>query len=233
MQESHSDFNIWERLNENLVYIKDYINQNLNKENSYNIGFSNSDLSPITDSSVVVSRSKEFIINNKKQILSFLSKLLGLSVSALVTYFLFKWLIKTLDPTNEDKVSSKQRADRIMKQVGIKNLDLNDYELCIASNIVLPHNIDCSWEDIGGLEHIINDLRETVIYPLKNFETSFTSGLDSSNQTANNIITRRSRLIQPPKGVLLFGVSFKLKLIYLILEFLNNLLNSRLVTRKQ
>ena len=145
--------------------------------------------------------SKEFIINNKQQILSFLSKLLGISVSAVVSYFFFKWLIKTRDPTNEDKVYSKQRADRIMSQIGIKNLDLNEYELCIASNIVLPHNIDCSWQDIGGLEHVINDLRETVIYPLKNFETSF--------ETASNIIIRRSRLIQPPKGVLLFGVSLE------------------------
>ena len=220
MQVSDGDFNIWDRLNENLTYIKEYINQNLNQNTNLDIGFSKTDLTQMGEQSGAISKinksisssasiSKEFIINNKQQILSFLSKLLGISVSAVVSYFFFKWLIKTLDPTNEDKVYSKQRADRIMNQIGIKNLDLNEYELCIASNIVLPHNIDCSWQDIGGLEHVISDLRETVIYPLKNFETSFSDALNNPNQTASNIIIRRSRLIQPPKGVLLFGVSLE------------------------
>lgn len=90
-----------------------------------------------------------------------------------------------------------------MKELGVKNLELNEYELCIASNLVLPKNIDCSWEDIGGLEHIIEDLKETVIYPLQNFNASNT-GIKNSLATAN-AIGKRSKLIQPPKGVLLFG----------------------------
>jgi SpoVK/Ycf46/Vps4 family AAA+-type ATPase len=143
--------------------------------------------------------SKEFIQNNRKQIVSILSRLLGLTFSAAISYFLFKWLMKNLDPTNADKLSAKTRAEKILKEIGLnKNIDLNEYELCIASNIVLPTSIECSWQDIGGLEHIINDLRETVIYPLKNFETELSSNVTNLNK--QQIISKRSRLIQPPKG---------------------------------
>ena len=156
---------------------------------------------------------REFFKQNKRALLVLLSRLLGLTVSGVASYFMFKWLIKSLDPTNEEKVSSKQRADKIMKLIGLSNLELNDYELCIASNIILPHNIDCSWQDIGGLEDIISDLRETVIYPLKNFDTSTRSSAEnnalpstsSSAMLRDTLISKRSRLIQPPKGVLLFG----------------------------
>ena len=149
---------------------------------------------------------KEFLQANKRTILLMLRGLLGFSLSALASYYLMKLLIKNLDPTNEEKVSSKARADKIMKLIGLKNLELNDYELHIASNIILPNNIDCSWQEIGGLENIISDLRETVIYPLKNFDTTNDNNTASSNAIIrDNIINKRSRLVQPPKGVLLFG----------------------------
>jgi SpoVK/Ycf46/Vps4 family AAA+-type ATPase len=148
--------------------------------------------------------SKHFIANNQKQILSLLGKLLGLSISAATAYFLTKWLLKSLDPTSEDKLVATKRAERILKQLGLTNVELNEYELLIASNIIMPENIDCSWQDIGGLEHLIDDLRETVIYPLKDFDAYYNR---SSVNSVNSLINKRSRLIQPPKGVLLFGVN--------------------------
>jgi SpoVK/Ycf46/Vps4 family AAA+-type ATPase len=93
-----------------------------------------------------------------------------------------------MDPTSGEKKSAKQRAERLLKEIGIADIELNEYELIIASNIIAPHHIDVSWEDIGGLDDVITDLKETVIYPLK----------ATLNQS-------RSRLIQAPKGVLLFG----------------------------
>ena len=59
---------------------------------------------------------------------------------------------------------------------------------------------------IFRLFHLIDDLRETVIYPLKDFESY-------SNLTSNsisNLLQNRSKLVQPPKGVLLYGVSEKI-----------------------
>ena len=157
--------------------------------------------------SAASSSLKDFFQANKTVILKMLSALLGLSTSALAAYFFMKLLVKNLDPTNEEKVNSKARAEKIMKLIGLNSLELNDYELCIASNIILPPNIDCSWQDIGGLDHIISDLRETVIYPLKDFETLPNNGIPWSDTSLirENIIKKRSRLIQPPKGVLLFG----------------------------
>ena len=148
--------------------------------------------------------TNELIANNRHQIASLLSKLVGLTLGATMTYFLFKWLMKNLDPTNNDKLGAIARAEKIMKELGCKNLELNEYELCIASNIVVPKNIDCSWQDIGGIDHIIDDLRETVIYPLKYFNTA-PSSLRNDSASTSNVINKRSKLIQPPKGVLLFG----------------------------
>lgn len=143
--------------------------------------------------------SIDYIKANQKQIISILARLLGLTISAATTYFLMKWLMKNLDPTNSDKQAAKNRAEKIIKLVGMSDLDLNEHELFIASNLILPQDIDCSWSDIGGLDHIIDDLRLSVIYPLKNLDN-----FSNSNPSIN----RRSKLVQAPKGVLLFGVIF-------------------------
>jgi len=60
--------------------------------------------------------------------------------------------------------------------------------LALASNLVNPSSIRVGFDDVGGLDDVINDLGESVILPLKN-ENLFKS----------------SKLLQPPKGVLLYG----------------------------
>lgn len=60
---------------------------------------------------------------------------------------------------------------------------LTDYELCIASNLVDPLTLVVDWEDIGGLEATIREIRDSVIIPFKHRERFTKSGL-----------------IQPPKG---------------------------------
>jgi hypothetical protein len=129
--------------------------------------------------------TKDFIGNNRQDLI----RIFGITVSAAMSYYAFKWLINAMDPTNNEKQVAKKKADKLLNEIGISNIELNEYELLIASNIVAPHNIDCTWEDIGGLDNLIEDLRETVIYPLKN----------------NIYKNMRSTLMQPPKGMLLFG----------------------------
>lgn len=165
-------------------------------------GGGSSSIGPDSTAAVVI--TQKFFNENKKQILNILSRLLGLTVSATVTYFLFKWLMKQMDPTNSDKLAAKSRADRILKEIGLKNIELNEYELVIASNLIMPHNIDVSWEDIGGLEHIISDLRETVIYPLKRVSPPPVSSSPAASGGLKDT-SKRSRLIKPPTGVLFFG----------------------------
>ena len=65
---------------------------------------------------------------------------------------------------------------------------MNELELALASNLVNPVSIRVGFDDVGGLDDVINDLGESVILPLKN-ESLFKS----------------SKLLQPPKGVLLYG----------------------------
>ena len=75
-----------------------------------------------------------------------------------------------------------------MKSIGVQGTKLSEYELCIASNLVDPLSMVVSWNDIGGLEDCIEEIQETVILPFKRKE-----------------LFADSDLLQPPKGVLLYG----------------------------
>lgn len=80
------------------------------------------------------------------------------------------------------------QAERILQKIGVKNVNLTEYELSIAAQLVDPKDINISWNSIAGLEDITQELRETVILPIQKRDL-FTG----------------SQLIQPPKGVLLHG----------------------------
>ena len=60
--------------------------------------------------------------------------------------------------------------------------------MMVASNLVEPKRIPVSWDDIAGLESVIEELRETVILPIKERELFSTSNLTKA-----------------PRGVLLHG----------------------------
>ncbi|KAK5129938.1 hypothetical protein LTR08_002698 [Meristemomyces frigidus] len=68
-------------------------------------------------------------------------------------------------------------------------LVLTPYEQTIAMSVVAPADIPVGFDDIGGLEPIIDDLRESVIYPL----------------TLPHLYTSHSSLLTAPSGVLLYG----------------------------
>ena len=51
------------------------------------------------------------------------------------------------------------------------------FSLQVASNLVEPSKISVSWNDIAGLESVIEELRETVILPIKERELFATSNL--------------------------------------------------------
>lgn len=44
---------------------------------------------------------------------------------------------------------------------------LTDYEMMIAAHLVNPQDIKVTWEDIAGLEGLIQELQETVILPIQ------------------------------------------------------------------
>lgn len=47
---------------------------------------------------------------------------------------------------------------------------LTDYEVIIATHLVDPSDIKVSWNNIAGLENVIQELKETVILPIERKE---------------------------------------------------------------
>lgn len=70
-----------------------------------------------------------------------------------------------------------------------EELKLSQYEQAILQDLVFPEDIPVSFDDIGGLSNIIEELRESVIYPL----------------TMPNLYSSSSSLLSAPSGVLLYG----------------------------
>ncbi|XP_059054863.1 outer mitochondrial transmembrane helix translocase isoform X1 [Achroia grisella] len=115
-----------------------------------------------------------------------------------VTYFSIKWLVNQMDPTSKSRKKAEEKAREQLRKLssraglgGRHSLELNkltDHEMMIASQLVVPDEINVNWKDIAGLDHLIQELRETVILPIQKRE-----------------LFADSRLTQPPKGVLLHG----------------------------
>uniref|UniRef100_A0A1B0FDJ0 AAA+ ATPase domain-containing protein n=1 Tax=Glossina morsitans morsitans TaxID=37546 RepID=A0A1B0FDJ0_GLOMM len=105
-----------------------------------------------------------------------------------------KWMMEHIDPTSKSKKKAKLRAEEQLKRLNgygclkINPKEFNDYEFMIASHIVVPSDIPLSWEDIAGLDNVIQKLRESVVLPVRH------RGLLS-----------HSKLWQAPKGVRLHG----------------------------
>lgn len=117
-----------------------------------------------------------------------------LTLVSAVTFFSIKWLMNQVDPTNQNKKKAKKRAqEQLSRLAGSGNTPLSidklsDYEMMIAAHLVHPEDISVTWDDIAGLQTLIQELRETVILPIQRKE-----------------LFADSQLTQPPKGVLLHG----------------------------
>ncbi|KAH8167854.1 hypothetical protein CIB48_g365 [Xylaria polymorpha] len=71
----------------------------------------------------------------------------------------------------------------------IEDLALNEYENMVALEVVAPEDIPVRFNDIGGLDDIIEEVKESVIYPL----------------TMPHLYSHAAPLLSAPSGVLLYG----------------------------
>ncbi|KYK59665.1 ATPase family AAA domain-containing protein 1 [Drechmeria coniospora] len=71
----------------------------------------------------------------------------------------------------------------------LENLTLNEYENLIALEMIGPEDIRVGFDDVGGLDLIIEEVRESVIYPL----------------TMPQLYSHAAPLLSAPSGVLFFG----------------------------
>lgn len=118
-------------------------------------------------------------------------------VVSAITYYSAKWMLSSMDPNSKMRKKAKQLAEQQLKKLNstendsgkkFRTKDFNEHEVMIASHLVAPEDIDVSWADIAGLDGVIQELRETVVLPVRHRE-----------------LFRRSQLWRAPKGVLLHG----------------------------
>ncbi|KAJ0422607.1 P-loop containing nucleoside triphosphate hydrolase protein [Aspergillus carlsbadensis] len=141
----------------------------------------------------------------------FLQELVMVAGTSASAYFLIRYLLSRLDldPESQKKEEQKRKSAAILRKLdggddsedstsgkgGKKSrpkrgdLALNQYEQAIAMDVVASDDIHVSFEDIGGLEDIIEELKESVIYPL----------------TMPHLYSSTSSLLTAPSGVLLYG----------------------------
>ncbi|KAI8081116.1 P-loop containing nucleoside triphosphate hydrolase protein [Thamnidium elegans] len=111
------------------------------------------------------------------------------ALSQVAFYFAFKFIVGSLDPSKAKRQEAKAKSNKVLGKLGAKDLKLTEYEQIIAAEVIHADEISVNFKQIGGLDHIIQDLRESVIYPLCYPE----------------LFTSASGLLGAPRGVLLYG----------------------------
>ncbi|EDW51774.1 ATPase family AAA domain-containing protein 1-B [Drosophila sechellia] len=126
-----------------------------------------------------------------------LAVVIRVCVFSALTYYTAKWMINVLDPNNKIRGKAKYVAEEQLRKLNssatgaakkFRARDFNEHEIMIASHLVTPEDIDISWSDIAGLDGTIQELRETVVLPVRHRK-----------------LFSRSKLWRAPKGVLLHG----------------------------
>ena len=97
-----------------------------------------------------------------------------------------------VDPTNNSKKKARKKAQEQLKRYPLRGFfnsstniiwrlagsghaplvieNLSDYEMMIAAHLIHPQDINVTWNNIAGLDHMIQELRETVILPIQRKE---------------------------------------------------------------
>jgi len=102
------------------------------------------------------------------------------------------FLMGEMDPLKKQKLEAKKSKARLLKKLAANNragFEMNDYESIVSGDVVYPEDLDVGFGDIGGLESVKEEVFDIVALPLRRPDL-FRSG---------------SRLLRPPKGILLYG----------------------------
>ncbi|KAI1752494.1 P-loop containing nucleoside triphosphate hydrolase protein [Xylaria castorea] len=89
----------------------------------------------------------------------------------------------------DDEADGDELGNSDRKGPRIEDLVLNEYENMVALEVVAPEDIPVGFDDIGGLDDIIEEVKESVIYPL----------------TMPHLYSHAAPLLSAPSGVLLYG----------------------------
>ncbi|ORX70836.1 AAA-domain-containing protein [Linderina pennispora] len=106
-----------------------------------------------------------------------------------LAYYGIRYLLSNSRGGAAENQGQKERGKAVAKKLNLSGLKLNEYESTIMGEVILPDDVPVSFSQIGGLDDIIQDLNESVIYPLNHPE----------------LFTSPSGLLGSPKGILLYG----------------------------
>ncbi|KAK3323587.1 P-loop containing nucleoside triphosphate hydrolase protein [Cercophora scortea] len=156
-------------------------------------------------------------MSDQKRDKAFLSGLM-LAAGTISTYFFVReflapYIARLIDPEREKHEQAKLKARANLQRIRrsrateprdgyegdgsdeshhtarVEELVLNEYENQVALEVVAPEDIPVGFDDIGGLEKIIEELKESIIYPL----------------TMPHLYSHGGPLLAAPSGVLLYG----------------------------
>ena len=117
---------------------------------------------------------------NSEKLIVFCARLLFL---AALSYYSVKLIKEATDPDRKQK----KRTQILLEKLNLQDRDLclNYHELRVAANLVCPDDVKVDWNDIAGLDEVIDQVKQTVLLPIR--------------------LRLNSELLSAPKGVLLHG----------------------------
>nr|CDJ91507.1 ATPase domain containing protein [Haemonchus contortus] len=111
-----------------------------------------------------------------------------IAAAAALSFFTVRYMVKFLDPQYAAREENRKRVAQLFQELGLsEKIELNEHELRIATQFVGGEDAGAEWDDIGGCDELIADMKDRIILPLQIAAES------------------DSPLLCPPKGILLYG----------------------------
>ncbi|CAI5449399.1 unnamed protein product [Caenorhabditis angaria] len=108
--------------------------------------------------------------------------------AAAMSFLTVRYLVKHLDPNHAQNEENAKKVKQLFQELGItKEIQLSEHELRIATQFVGGDDVGADWDDIGGCDELVAELKDRIILPLQ-------FAAESS-----------STLLSPPRGILLYG----------------------------
>ena len=97
-----------------------------------------------------------------------LGLIVRLAALTTVSYFTMRLLVDAIDPTRKQKLAAQKKAEQLLASLGIQpDVQLTEYEMSIASQLVDPATIGVKFTDIAGQAELVEELRQVVITPIQ------------------------------------------------------------------
>ncbi|GBG28793.1 26S proteasome regulatory subunit 8-like [Hondaea fermentalgiana] len=116
----------------------------------------------------------------------------SITLSYSLLFFGVRYLMREMDPQRQAKQQGDEHKRKLMQKLtenGREGFAMDDYEAIIANDLIYPEDIDVTFEMIGGLDEVKTEIFDIVALPLQR----------------PDLFVGRSKLLSPPKGILLFG----------------------------